>query len=66
MSLASSRMAAGRSVGIPLLTVTTLPTGGGLTEERVNRFALFIGRVGLQEMDIHWDFVRGIRTRESV
>ena len=66
MPLASSGMAASRSMAIPLLTLTTLPTGGGLAEKRVNRLALFVGRVGLQEMDIHWDFVRGIRTWESV
>ncbi len=53
MPLPSSRMASGRGVGIPRLTLTTFPTGGGLTEERVNRFALFVGRVGLQEMEIH-------------
>ena len=53
MPLASSRMASGRGVRIPGLTLTTFPTGGGLTEERVNRFALFVGRIGLQEMEIH-------------
>jgi hypothetical protein len=53
-------------MGIPLLPLPTLPTGSGLTEKRVNRLALFVGWVGLQEMDIHWDFGRGIRTGESV
>jgi len=53
MPLASSRMASRRGMSIPLLSLTPLPTGGGLTEERVNRFALFVGRVGLQEMEIH-------------
>ena len=53
MPPASGRMAPGRGMSIPLLTLTALPTGGGQTEERVNRFALFIGRVGLQEMEIH-------------
>ena len=53
MPLASSGMAAGRGMAVPLLTLTTFPTGGRLTEERVNRFALFVGRVGLQEMEIH-------------
>jgi hypothetical protein len=46
-------MASGRRVRIPGLTLATFPPGGGLTEERVNRFALLVGRIGLQEMEIH-------------
>jgi hypothetical protein len=53
MPLASGRMAPGGGVSIALLTLTAIPTGGRQTEERINRFALFIGRVGLQEMEIH-------------
>jgi hypothetical protein len=53
MPLASGRMASGRGMSIPALALATIPTGGGVTEERVNRFALFVGRVGLQEMEIH-------------
>jgi hypothetical protein len=53
MPLASCRMTSGRGMSIPLRTLTAFPTGCRLTEERVNSFALFVGRVGLQEMEIH-------------
>lgn len=53
MPLAPGRVASGCGMGIPLLTLTTFPAGDGLAEKRVNSVAFFVGRVGLQEMEIH-------------